>query len=31
MTVISDEMGRTWDEDFMGYLESSLYFAGMLQ
>jgi len=29
--VISDEMGRIWDEDIMGYLKPSLYFTGTLQ
>jgi hypothetical protein len=31
MMVISDEMGRIWDEDIMGCLEPSLYSAGTLQ
>jgi hypothetical protein len=30
MMVISDEMGKIWNENIMGYLEPSLYSAGKL-
>jgi hypothetical protein len=31
MMVINDEMGRIWNEDIMGYLQTTLYSAATLQ